>query len=185
MSRRAILPAHDNANMTDFQIISAFMVPLAAWRLYSRYRKLIGKQFYAPRKLWGSLFTFTTLVILIGLHNLDRNDALAALLAGATAGVCLAFVGIGLTRFECENDVVVYTPNVGLGIALMSLLCGRIGYRFFRLADAPSLSMQAMLAAMVENPVTVFVIGVLACYYAVYSFGVLYRCTRSGSPIRP
>lgn len=161
--------------MTQFQIMLTILIPVAGWRLYSRSRKLIGRQVFHSRKLWGSVLMFASLVIFIGVHNLSNSAALNGLLGGCVAGLGLGYIGIRLTKFEYEESVLSYTPNAYLGLNLLLVLCGRLGYRFIQLSGAPSRPIQSMLAGMLESPFTTIVIGGLASYYTFYSAGVLYR----------
>ena len=46
--------------------------------------------------------------------------------------MALGILGLRLTRFETTGEGMLYTPSAHLGIALSTLLVGRIVYRFPR-----------------------------------------------------
>ena len=159
--------------MTNSQIVLAVMIPVVVWRLYSRYRKLVGKQHVRPAKLWMSATLFPLLFVLIAFGSLSNRSALLCLIGGGVAGVCLSVLGHRLTRYENTAGVLSYTPNATIGLTLLLILSGRIGFRFFQMADAAQQQGQAGMQALTNSPLTTLILGLLMCYYASYSIGIL------------
>jgi hypothetical protein len=159
--------------MTNSQIVLAVMIPVVVWRLYSRYRKLVGKQHVRPAKLWMSATLFPLLFVLIAFGSLANQTALVCLIGGGVAGVCLSVLGHRLTRYENTAGVLSYTPNATIGLTLLLILSGRIGFRFFQMADAAQQQGQAGMQALTNSPLTTLILGLLMCYYASYSIGIL------------
>jgi hypothetical protein len=161
--------------MTSSQITFAILIPLVVWRLYSRYRKLVGKQHVRPIRLWASVIIFPLLFILIGIGNLNHQTAMACLIAGGLAGAALSVLGLKLTTFEYAEGGLTYTPNAYIGLGLLLIFSGRIAYRFFQFSNASALQGQTATQSLTGSPITSLIIGVLATYYALYSAGILRR----------
>jgi len=159
--------------MTNSHILLAVMIPLVVWRLYSRYRKLVGKQHVRPAKLWMSATLFPLLFVLIAFGSMSNKTALLCLVCGGVAGVCLSVLGHRLTRYDNTAGVLSYTPNATIGLALLLILSGRIGFRFFQMTDAAQQQGQAALQGLTNSPLTTLILGLLMCYYASYSIGIL------------
>lgn len=159
--------------MTSSQIILTVMIPLVVWRLYSRYRKLVGKQHVRPAKLWMSAILFPLVFVMIAFGSLSNQTALLCLLGGGLAGVCLSVLGHKLTKYENTTGILSYTPNATIGLALLLILSGRIGFRFFQMANATQQQGQAAMQSLTSSPLTTLIIGLLMCYYASYSIGIL------------
>ena len=158
--------------MTQTQITLLIAIPLIIWRLYSRYRKLVGKQHVRPGKLWASTIIFPLVFILLGFAAQHSETALLALLGGGIAGIALSFVGYRLTRFENTGGVLTYTPNAYLGLSLMTIFVVRIAYRFFQFSEMTQQDPAAM-QHMGSSPLTMLVLGLMICYYASYSISIL------------
>ena len=119
---------------------SAFVVAgiavLIAWRMYSRMRRLIGRQRLSRVRPWVSVTLFPALVLLLASAAFARPEALAMLAAGLVVGAALGTWGLKLTKFERTPEGFFYTPNMHLGIALSLLLAGRILYRLGQIYPA-------------------------------------------------
>jgi hypothetical protein len=159
--------------MTQTQITLLIFIPLIIWRLYSRYRKLVGKQMVRPRKLWTSVIFFPLLFVLIGFLSMRHQTALLALLGGGVAGIALSLLGHKLTKFDNTDGVLSYTPNAYLGLAMMTIFVTRIAYRFFQVSDMVQQNDPAAMQQMGSSALTMLVFGLLVCYYASYSAGIL------------
>ena len=149
------------------------MIPLVVWRLYSRYRKLVGKQHVRPTKLWMSATLFPLVFVLIAFGSFSNPHALLCLIGGGLAGVGLSVLGHRLTKFENTAGELSYTPNATIGLALLLILSARIGFRFFQLTNAVQQQGQAGMQGLANSPLTTLIIGLLVCYYASYSIGIL------------
>lgn len=169
--------------MSPASVVPALVVVLIAWRIYSRMRRLIGRQTYRPVRLWASVILFPLLALLLALTTLLHGPmTLAALLAGLAAGAALATWGLQLTRFDISAQGFFYTPNAYLGMTLSLLLIARLAYRYFQISFDPSLHGQDALQGLSQSPLTLAVFGLLAGYYATYSAGILRRYRQGQSP---
>lgn len=158
--------------MVVSSLLPVVLVPLLGWRLYSRYRKLVGKQTPRVGKLWASMLLFPLLFILIGVGALRDTLSFECLLGGGVIGVALAYWGLKLTRYENGPEGLAYTPNFYMGIALMSLFVGRLAYRFMQIYSAGGIP-DAHTNGYGINPGTTLVLGIVFCYYPIYSAGIL------------
>jgi len=154
---------------------SAFLVVgvalLIAWRMYSRIRRLIGRQRLSRVRPWVSVTLFPLLVLLLASASLARPEGLMALAGGVVAGALLGTWGLRLTKFERTPEGFFYTPNAHIGIVLSLLLALRILFRAgqiylgFAAGGTP--------ADFVRTPLTLVIFGTLAGYYVRYAVGLL------------
>ncbi|HEY8027514.1 MAG TPA: hypothetical protein VIF60_23445 [Burkholderiaceae bacterium] len=161
--------------MTQSQIILLVMAPLIVWRIYSRYRKLVGKQQVRPVKLWFSAILFPLAFILAGVVCSNNVNALICLFGGGVAGFALSFLGLRLTRFETQGGALLYTPNAYIGMGLMMVLMGRLAYRVAGVWGGGAQAAPGSPQSLTGSPVTLFIVGMLFCYYAPYSAAILRR----------
>jgi hypothetical protein len=157
---------------------------LIAWRLYSRVRRLVGRQRMNPRRAWASVVVFTALLSLLLLSSLARPLSAAALAAGGALGIALGLYGLRVTRFEVEAGGFFYTPSAHLGIALSVLVVARVIYRLVHIpfAAAPG---QAPPGDFVRSPLTLVLLGMLAAYYITYAIGLIRWQKRAIPPSTP
>ncbi len=109
---------------------------------------------------------------------------LGALLAGVVAGAALGWFGLQHTKFETTPQGSFYTPHTYIGI-FVSLLLGRIAYRFLTLYPSMHTATQAdqdPFSAYQKSPLTLAIFGVVVGYYIFYYVGVL-RTSKSLSPV--
>ena len=145
------------------------LVPLVAWRMYARFRRLVGRQRLSRVRPWITLTLFPALVLLLAWLSRSRIDALAWLVAGVVAGALLARFGLSRTVFEAERGVgFFYTPHAPLGIALSVLFAGRILYRVYEVV-----TLGPAAADFARSPLTLAVFGLLAGYYIAYAIGLV------------
>jgi hypothetical protein len=157
---------------TPSTIALLVLLPLLAWRVYSRFRRMIGRQRLSRVRPWITLTLFPALVALLAYAAQSHLERLWWLAGGLTVGALLAVYGLRLTRFEPTPQGLFYTPNVHLGIALSLLFVGRIVYR---LAEVYAIDTAAppSNADFVRSPVTLALFGLLAGYYIAYAFGLV------------
>jgi len=160
------------ATVNPVTIALAIFVPLIAWRIYARFRRMVGRQRLTRVRPW---ITLTFFPLLIGMVLwVTRFDGVRGgwLVGGLLVGAALAVTALRLTRFEVTPDGLFYTPNAPLGIALTVLMVGRIGYRMYEVW-----SMGPMLARdnteFIRSPITLVIFGVLAGYYIAYAIGLV------------
>jgi hypothetical protein len=148
------------------------LLPLIAWRMISRMRRLIGRQRLSRIRPWVSLVIFPLLLALLSLAARAHPQRLWFLGLGVALGGALAVFGLKHTRFERTPQGLFYTPNAHLGIALSLLLVLRLGYRFVMLQmNGQDFDPQAMQLG--ASPLTMAIFGTLAGYYVTYAIGLL------------
>jgi hypothetical protein len=157
-------------------IISAAISSFAAWRIYRRVRRNIGKQPFQPRRLIFRMAIFS--LICAGMICFAWPDVhlLLAIGGGWISGVALGFVGLRHTRFEALDKKQFYTPNTYLGVGISLLLVARVVYRLMQFEGLPP-SLNHSATSM-RSPLTFCIFGLLAGYYLVYFGGVYVRCQR-------
>ncbi|HEX3099225.1 MAG TPA: hypothetical protein VHQ02_16005 [Usitatibacter sp.] len=159
-------------------LVFAALVPLIAWRLYSRVRRLIGRQRSRAWRHWTAAVMFPLLALLLALAAAGNPLALGMLAGGLAIGAGLGLWGLRLTRFERTAEGFFYTPSAHIGIALSLLLAARIAWRLFEVRTAfPAAGGGQDFA---RSPFTLAVIGTLAGYYATYAVGLI-RWRRSAA----
>ena len=157
---------------TASSLIFIALVPLIAWRLYSRIRRLIGRQ---PSKLWrhwAAAILFPLLLTMLGAGAIFSPLAIGALAAGIATGIGLSIWGLRLTRFEATPQGWFYTPNAHIGIALSVIFAARVLYRLFQMY-ALGMASNSGAQDFARSPLTLLVFGMLASYYAAYAVGML------------
>ena len=177
------------SNPSDVQpyIVVAIAV-LVAWRVYSRVRRLVGRQRFRPFRAWFQVCFFPILVILLFLGTLTHPLRSLSEIVGVAIGMALGLYGLRLTRFEDAGEGHFYTPSAHIGIALSLLVVGRLGYRLlhgylstagftsgFTPGATPGATpgFTAPSSEFVTSPLTLLIVGTLAGYYATYAFGLL------------
>ncbi|MGZ5033340.1 MAG: hypothetical protein ACXWAC_09095 [Usitatibacter sp.] len=148
------------------------LVPLLAWRAYSRFRRMVGRQRLSRVRPWITLTVFPALVFLLALAARSHVERLVWLAAGLATGSLLAAYGLRLTRFEPTRKGLFYTPNVHLGIALSTLFVLRILYRVIEVY-AIDTTASGSDSDFLRSPLTLAVFGLLAGYYIAYAIGLL------------
>jgi len=152
-------------------VVVAIAVPLIAWRVYSRFRRMVGRQRLSRVRPWITLTVFPLLVALLAFLSLANPMVLAWLAVGLAGGAGLAQYGLRSTRFEAiAGEGFFYTPNAPLGIALTVLFIGRILYR---LVEIRGMTPGAPPPDFARSPVTLAVFGLLAGYYIAYAIGLV------------
>jgi hypothetical protein len=149
------------------------LIPLIAWRLYARMRRMIGRQRLSRVRPWVHLVIFPLVLALLALGLRLHPERLAYLGLGVALGGALALFGLARTRFERTREGLFYTPDVRIGIGLSLLLVARIAWRLvqvFVLGHAPAASEPNELLL---TPLTLGVVGLLTGYYILYAVGLV------------
>ena len=152
-------------------IVLLGLVALVAWRMYSRIRRLIGRQRLSRPRLWISVCSFPALVLLLAFLSFNLY-AIAALVAGVVVGAALGAYGLRLTKFEKAADGFFYTPSAHIGVALSLLFAGRVLYRIVELYF-PAAQTAGPPTDFARSPITLALFGALAGYYVAYCIGLL------------
>ena len=135
--------------------------------MYSRIRRMVGRQRSTSVRPWITVVALPLLVSLIALVSMTHPAVLGALLGGIAAGIVLGVYGLKLTKFEKTPEGLFYTPNAHLGIALSLLLVGRVIYRIVQVSTVASAN------SFGSSPFTMAILGTLAAYYVTYAIGHL------------
>ncbi|HEX4926447.1 MAG TPA: hypothetical protein VFV74_00455 [Burkholderiales bacterium] len=146
-------------------------MPLVAWRLYARFRRLVGRQRASRVRPWITLTVFPMIVAFLAFASRADAWALALFAAALAAGAALGRYGLAKTQFEATRQGLFYTPHAPLGIALLALFAGRILYRVVELARLPPGTAPALGSA--PHPLTLAIFGLLAGYYMSYAVGIV------------
>jgi hypothetical protein len=150
--------------------ITAGIAVLIAWRIYSRIRRLVGRQKSKAWRHWLTIVIFPVFLMIFAITAIAHPEVEAALAVGIAVGVGLAIWGLRKTRFETTAAGYFYTPNAHIGIALSLLLVARIAYRFY---EVSTLTEGQAMPDFGRSPLTLLVFGTLAGYYTAYAVGIL------------
>ena len=154
-------------------LVSLLIVALILWRLYSRFRRSVGRQKLSKVRPWITVSVFPLLTASFIAASIGNPMALLALLGGAAVGVGLGIYGLRVTRFEVTPTALYYTPSPHLGIGLSLLLVARIGYRFVQGGLLPIGPTPVAAPPPPPTPITLLIFGALAGYYTTYAIGLL------------
>jgi hypothetical protein len=155
------------------QLITAGIVLVVALRLYSRIRRMIGRQQSRAWRHWFAAIFFPVILTMFAITALAHPEAEGALALGIATGVGLAIWGLRMTKFETAATGYFYTPNAYIGITLSLLFVARIGYRFYELSMMTAVQSPEQLQDFGRSPLTLAIFGMLAGYYATYAVGLL------------
>ena len=160
-------------------LITAAILALIAWRMYSRIRRVVGRQLLSVKRVWIRIVVFPLVIALLAFSPAAmRGEAFGALACGVAIGVALGVLGLRLTRYEATAEGLFYTPSAHLGIMLSTLLIARIVYRF-AVNGFPVVGAEAPPPGSTLTPLTLLLLGTLAGYYWTYAVGLL-RWSRRG-----
>jgi len=154
-------------------LILAALILLISWRMYSRIRRLVGRQKSHLWRHWAAAVLFPILVLMLALVGLVNPLALAGLAGGVAAGLGLAWYGLSKTRFETSPEGFFYTPNAHIGIGLSLVFLARCGYRVYQIYVATTAGGVMDAREFGQSPLTLLTFGMLAGYYAAYAVGLL------------
>lgn len=159
--------------MTPTSTAMLIAVPLIVWRMYSRIRRLVGRQPLRPWRSRIAMVVFPLLALAAGLGALRHPPSLAALAAGLAGGALLAVLALRLTSFEDTASGYFYTPNAHIGIGLSLLFVARIGYRLFEIFQTGGAAGPGAMQDFGASPLTLSVFGMMAGYFSAYAAGLL------------
>ena len=164
-------------NPTSFLTLG--MAGLIAWRMYSRMRRLIGRQQFSSKRGWLTVCLLPLIVVMLAFVSRAEPNTELALLGGLVAGTVLGIFGLRHTKFENTPAGLFYTPNAHIGIGLSLLLAGRILYRFVQMGSMAQTA--PATPQFVNSPITLAIVGMLAGYYITYAVGLLRWHSKSES----
>jgi len=147
------------------------LLPLLAWRLRARYKRLIGRQRTSKYRPWIGMGIYAVLLGLIGWAAWGQWHALQALAGGLCAGGLLSRWAWRQTRLEPTAQGLYYTPHTHLGVALLLLFAARIAWRIVEIVWLLPES-QAGFHAFVASPLTMAVFGLMAGHNMGYAMAL-------------
>ena len=148
------------------------LLPLVGWRVYSRVRRLVGRQRLSRVRPWITLTVFPLLLAMLCFAARAHVERLGWLAGGLGLGALLGVFGLARTRFEPAPEGLFYTPNAHLGIALSILFVARLIYRAVEVY-ALEPGVRHGMDDFARSTVTLAVFGLLAGYYIVYAIGLI------------
>ena len=155
-------------------LLPAGVAALVVWRVYSRVKRMVGRQRLSKVRPWMTVIFFPIIVSLLFLGALIGHPESAIGLAGGVIfGCALGWYGLRLTKFESTPEGLFYTPNAHLGIALSLLFIGRLAYRAVQLYSVSGSLEASDPSAFARSPITMAIFGTLAGYYVAYAVGLL------------
>jgi hypothetical protein len=157
---------------TPSTIVLLVLLPLVAWRIYIRFRRMVGRQQLSRVRPWITLAIFSIVLVVLAYAARAHVEHLGWLAAGLTAGGLLAAYGLRLTRFEPTPQGLFYTPNAYLGIALSLLFFGRLVYRVTEVY-AITTAASPTPPSFASSPLTLATFGLIAGYYITYAVGLM------------
>ena len=162
-------------------IVTLALAAAILFLLYRRGRRLFVRQRFSVARLIFRLALFGTITsLLLVVVGVLRGPAP---LAGLAIGAALGVAGATLTRFESVDGVLGFTPNRYLGLAVLSLVLGRMLYRLgtvFALAPdgAGTPAPYSPAESLRSSPTMAGAVFLLLGYYLAYSVAVLLRGAR-------
>lgn len=156
-------------SLTTLALIA--LLPLLVWRIYSRLKTQMARQRSIMSRHYTGLIVFAAMVLVPGTELGDRPFQLAALAAGAIAGILLGSYGLRRTRFEDTSEGYFFTPPARMGILIAMLLVARVLYLGIEIymnqgSNRPN-------PRFSDSPVTMLCLGVTAAYFATFSAGLM------------
>lgn len=148
------------------------LLPLLAWRLHARSKRLIGRQRTSKYRPWIGMAIYALLLGLITWASWGQWPTLGALAGGLFAGALLSRWAWHQTVLEPTPQGLYYTPHTYLGLALLALFMARIAYRVVEIVWLlpPEL---AGWHAFVASPLTLSVFGLMAGHNIGYAWALL------------
>jgi hypothetical protein len=156
-------------SLTTLALIA--LVPLLVWRIYSRLKNQMARQRSIMSRHYTGLIVFAALIVIPGTEVVDRPFQLAALAAGAIAGIALGTYGVRRTRFEDTPEGYFFTPPSRMGILVAILLVARVVYLGIEIYMNQGSSRPNPRFS--DSPVTMLCLGITAAYFATFSASLM------------
>jgi hypothetical protein len=156
-------------SLTTLALIA--LVPLLVWRIYSRLKNQMARQRSIMSRHYTGLIVFAALIVIPGTEVVDRPFQLAALAAGAIAGIALGTYGVRRTRFEDTPEGYFFTPPSRMGILVAMLLVARVVYLGIEIYMNQGSSRPNPRFS--DSPVTMLCLGITAAYFATFSASLM------------
>jgi cytochrome b561 len=144
-----------------------FLVPFLVWRIYQRLKSQMARQRSIMSRHYTGLLVFGGMLLVPAAELGDRPLSLAALAAGAIAGIGLSTYGLRRTRFEDTSEGYFFTPPMRMGILVGMLLVARVIYLGIEIYMNQGSSQPNPRFS--DSPATMFCLGLTAAYFAAFS----------------
>lgn len=156
-------------SLTTLALIA--LVPLLVWRIYSRLKNQMTRQRSIVSRHYTGVIVFAAMILVPGTELGDRPFQLAALAAGAIAGIALGSYGLRRTRFEDTPEGYFFTPPSRMGVLVAMVLVARVIYLGIEIymnqgSNRPN-------PRFTDSPVTMLCLGMTAAYFATFSLGLM------------
>ena len=157
------------------------LLPLIAWRMVARVKRMIRRQPLTRWRPWVTLTVFPLLLWLLAMTafvppNPPQPFKLVWLAAGLAVGGIVGVYGLKRTRFEATPEGFFYTPDARLGLALSAIFIARLVYRLGNLLVAGPQAAQGY--DFVLSPYTLAPVGLFSGYFIVQAAGLLLQRSR-------
>ena len=152
---------------------------------YRRARRQFGRQLVRPGRFGIRLGILALVGIMLSLVALFAGPLS---LSGWIAGFALALLALTRTEFERDGDDVYYLADRWVGMLVLSLLLGRVVYRFIKIgrfrdmAEFNPMDIEAMRGSGGVGSLTLLLILTLIAYYFAFYLGVFLRSRRMRIP---
>jgi cytochrome b561 len=156
-------------SLTTLALIA--LLPLLVWRIYQRLKTQMSRQRSILSRHYTGLLVFAAIVLVPVTELGERPFSLAALAAGAIAGIGLGSYGLRRTRFEDSSDGYYFTPPSRMGILVAMLLVARVLYLGIEIYMNQGSSQPNPRFS--DSPATMFCVGLTGAYFATFSAGLM------------
>lgn len=158
------------AHMANAPLVAVALLPLVAWRVYSRIKRLTTRQRSRTWRHRTTLVFFPLLLLMLVLTSAGSPILMMALAVAFAAGSGLGLLGISKTTFEQVGEEYYFTPHARIGALVAVLFLGRMAWRAWEWTMSDGAMAHQDFA---RSPLTLAVFGVLAGYYVTYATGLL------------
>ena len=145
------------------------VLPLVAWRVYVRLKRLLAHQRYSVWKHGFSVLGLSALMAFMFYEAAQRHESLASLAGGLLLGLSIGGWCLHRTEFEHRPDGLFFTPDRYIGAALSVVLISRLVWRG---AHGSTSITGWSLEEFIHNPSTLFVYGLFSGHYIAFTAGI-------------
>jgi len=156
-------------SLTTLALIA--LVPVLVWRIYQRLKTQMARQRSIMSRHYTGLLVFGGMLLVPGAELGEQPFSLAALAAGAIAGIGLGVYGLRRTRFEETGEGYFFTPPMRMGILVAMLLVARVIYLGIEIYMNQGSSQPNPRFS--DSPATIFCLGLTAAYFATFSASLM------------
>jgi hypothetical protein len=156
-------------SLTTLALIA--LIPVLVWRIYQRVKSQMTRQRSILSRHYTGLLVFGGMVLVPLAELGDQPFSLAALAAGAVAGIGLGTYGLRRTRFEDTSEGYFFTPPMRMGLLVAMLLVARVIYLGIEIYMNQGSSQPNPRFS--DSPATMFCVGLAGAYFATFSASLM------------